>query len=173
MKVSFYSNREYLLRMLWALISPLWFMSPRIFWFWRRFLLVLFGAKVSCGLKIYPSSVVKQPWKLTIKSNCTIGWNTYIYCLGEITIGSGAVISQGVHLCSGTHDYRNKRFPLVAKNILIGDNAWVAADAFIGPGVIVGDFAVVAARSVVVKDILPYNIVGGNPSSVIGYRDEV
>ena len=54
--------------------------------------------------------------------------------------------------------------------IVICDSVWVAAEAFIGPGVTVGQGAVVAARTCVVKDVEPWTVVGGNPAKVIKKR---
>ena len=58
----------------------------------------------------------------------------------------------------------------IQKPIIIGDRAWVAAEAFIGPGVTVGEGAVVGARAAVFKDVEPWTVVGGNPARVIKTR---
>ncbi|MBD2664788.1 chloramphenicol O-acetyltransferase [Richelia sinica FACHB-800] len=55
-------------------------------------------------------------------------------------------------------------------DIIIGNDVWIGYDALIMPGVKIGDGAVIAARSVVVKDVPPYTIVGGNPAVVIKQR---
>jgi hypothetical protein len=52
----------------------------------------------------------------------------------------------------------------------IGDDAWICADAFIGPGVTIGNHAIVAARGVAVSDVAPGTIVGGNPARFIKHR---
>lgn len=57
------------------------------------------------------------------------------------------------------------------KDIKINDYAWVAADAFIGPGVTIGEGAVVGARAVVFKDVAPWTVVGGNPAQFIKFRE--
>ena len=86
-----------------------------------------------------------------------------LYNLGRITLERGANISQFCHLCAGTHDYRRWDMPLVAKPIRIGENAWLGADVFVGPGVTVGELCVVGARSVVVKDLPPRMVCAGHP----------
>lgn len=53
---------------------------------------------------------------------------------------------------------------------IIGNDVWIGYDSLIMPGVKIGDGAIIAARSVVVKDIPPYTIVGGNPAQVIKQR---
>ena len=62
--------------------------------------------------------------------------------------------------------------PLMKPPIVIGDEVWVCADAFIGPAVTVADRAIVAAASVVVKDVSTGTIVGGNPAKYIKERSE-
>jgi putative colanic acid biosynthesis acetyltransferase WcaF len=62
--------------------------------------------------------------------------------------------------------------PLVARPIIIGDNAWLGADVFVGPGVTVGELCVVGARSVVVKDLPPRMVCAGHPCRPIKERPE-
>ncbi|MEE9211386.1 MAG: hypothetical protein V3U29_01905, partial [Phycisphaeraceae bacterium] len=81
-----------------------------------------------------------------------------------------SVVSQDAHLCAGTHDYTQPHLPLQRPPINIGNGVWVCADAFIGPGVTIGDNSVVAARAVVTKDVPPGVVVGGNPAQVITHR---
>jgi glycosyltransferase involved in cell wall biosynthesis len=69
-----------------------------------------------------------------------------VYSQGKIILGKRVVISQGTYLCAGTHDYERPGFPLVTAPIVIGDHAWVAAEAFIHPGVTIGEGAVIADR---------------------------
>ena len=149
--LKYYSIKDYIKRSFWALIQPLWHLSPRHLWIWRIFLLKCFGAKISRNVKIYPSCKISQPWNLQIKKNSTIAWGTRIYCLGKVKIGEKVIISQGSHLCAGTHDYNSKNFDLLKRNIVIGDFCWIAADAFIGPDVSIGNFSVIGARKVPIK----------------------
>jgi putative colanic acid biosynthesis acetyltransferase WcaF len=110
------------------------------------------------------------PWNLTIGSEASIGDLANIYNLGPISIGPAATISQGAHLCAGTHDYLRADLPLLKLPIVIGEGAWICADAFIGPGVRIGDYAIVGARAVVMKDVADWAIVVGNPAQVIKSR---
>lgn len=86
-------------------------------------------------------------------------------------IGPRATVSQGAHLCGGTHDWRDPTMPLMKPPIEIGADAWVCADAFIGPDVTIGDGAIVGARAVVTKSVARGLIVAGNPAREIGKRD--
>ena len=99
-----------------------------------------------------------------------IGEAALVYSLGPVRIGARTTISQRVHLCAATHNYRKRDLPLVCLPIEIGDEAWVCADAFVGPGVTIGQGAVAGARAVVVKDVPPWTVVAGNPARPIGTR---
>jgi putative colanic acid biosynthesis acetyltransferase WcaF len=87
-----------------------------------------------------------------------------------VTIGNHSVISQDAYLCAGTHDYTQPTLPLLREPITIGHGVWIAAGAFIGPTVTVGDNCVVGARAVVMKDVPPGMVVAGNPARVIKQR---
>jgi len=93
-----------------------------------------------------------------------------VYNLGLLSIGRRVTISQYAHLCGGTHDHTSPGLELVRSPIRIEDDAWIAAEAFVGPDVRVGAGAIVGARAVVVKDVAPWSIVAGNPARVIGAR---
>ena len=168
--LDFYTKKEYVLRIFWALISPLWALSPRHFWFWRRWLIRLFGGKIASNVKIYPSAKISQPWNLLIKKDTTIGWGAIIYAVGKINIGKGVTISQRAHLCAGTHDLNDRSFNLIKSYIDIKDYVWIASEAFIGNGVIIGENSVVGARSVVFSNIADNNIVIGNPAKILRNR---
>jgi len=103
------------------------------------------------------------PWKLSLAPRSMVGPHVRLYNLATITLRRGANISQYCHLCAGTHDYLRWSMPLVARPIVIGENVWLAADVFVGPGVTVGELAVVGAHSVVVRDLPPRTICVGNP----------
>jgi putative colanic acid biosynthesis acetyltransferase WcaF len=166
----YYSPLDYLRRALWALLQPLWRWSPRWCWGWRRLLLVLFGARVGAGVRVYPAAHIIQPWNLRIGPRSTIAWRVTIYCLGPIRIGADVVISQGAHLCAGDHAIRDPAFPVLKRPITLGVGVWIAAEAFIGPGVNVGQQAVVGARAVVMRDVPAAAVVAGNPARVVGQR---
>lgn len=84
-------------------------------------------------------------------------------------MGRDAIISQRSHLCSASHDFQSD-FQLVAEPIDIGAKAWVAADAFVGPGVQIGEGAVIGARCVVTRSVDAWSVVVGNPARRIGQR---
>lgn len=165
-----YGERELLLRVIWAVLTPFFRFSPRPFFGWRRFLLRLLGARIGEKTNIYSSAIVYMPWNLTIGEQSAIGEWALIYNLGKVTIGSQTTVSQRVHICSGTHDYEDPALPLIKPEVVIRDRAWICADAFLGPGVIVGEGAVIGARAVVCKDVEPWSVVAGNPAMTIKKR---
>jgi putative colanic acid biosynthesis acetyltransferase WcaF len=130
----------------------------------------MFGAKVGSNVHVYNSAVIYMPWNLEIGDWSSIGEQAFVYNLGRVTIGSRTTISQRAHLCAGSHDFTDPALPLLKPPISIGDQAWVCADAFVGPGVSVGEGAIVGARAVVVKDVEPWHVVAGNPAKFIKMR---
>jgi putative colanic acid biosynthesis acetyltransferase WcaF len=154
-------------RVLWGLLQPLFRWSPRVCYGWRNFLLRLMGAKIGRNVRIYPSAHIFYPWRLIVGNDVIIGWDAEIYSLGTITIGDAVIISQRAHLCAGSHDYMQAHLPLLRPPITIESGCWICADSFIGPGHTVGAGSVVAGRAVVVKDVPPNTLVGGNPARSI------
>jgi putative colanic acid biosynthesis acetyltransferase WcaF len=104
-------------------------------------------------------------------SRSCLGPGVNCYSAAKIAIEADSIVSQGAHLCSASHDFRDPSFPLVTAPIVIGRGAWIAAEAFIGPGVEVGADAVVGARSVVTKNVEQGCVVAGNPAKEIGRRE--
>ena len=165
-----YSFNEYMGRVLWNLISPLFRYSPRPFFSWRCFLLRLFGARIGRKVLIYLSTKIYLPWNLIIDDESSIGEWALIYNLGLVKIGKQSTISHRAHICAGTHNYENLSLPLLRHPIEIGSKVWICADAFIGPNIRIANGAVVAAGAVAVKNISANNIVGGNPAKLIKKR---
>lgn len=164
--------RENVGRVLWMLARPVLFRASFHNWYaWRRMVLRWFGAEVGRHVRVRPSVRIEVPWHLTLGDGCVIGDEAILYSLGHITIGRNVVISQYAHLCAGTHDFNDPTFPLLKPPITIGDNCWLAADTFIGPGVTIGRGTVVGARSSVFRDMPGNSIVVGNPAKVIRGRD--
>ena len=130
----------------------------------------VFGAEVGRHVHIDPSAKIFIPWNLKIGDWSSVGFDALLYNLGPLTIGRKVTVSQRAHLCGGTHDYRSPTMDLTKSPISIGDGSWVCADAFVGPGVKVGEGAVVGARAVVVKDVEPGVVVAGNPAVAVGRR---
>jgi putative colanic acid biosynthesis acetyltransferase WcaF len=165
-----WSRREQAARVLWACARPLFALSPRPLWGWRRFLLRAFGARVGVQVHVCPGVRVFMPWNVELGDYAAVGDGAILYALGPVRIGAGASVSQGAHLCAGTHDHRDPLMPLVKARIDIGAGAWICAEAFIGPDVRVGERAVVAARAVAVRDVADGCVAAGSPARIVGTR---
>jgi putative colanic acid biosynthesis acetyltransferase WcaF len=168
-----YPRREIMLRWLWVVVQGTLFRwSPRQWHSFRARLLKMFGANIPEPGKvvIFPSVKTTFPWKLILQPRSMVGRNVTLYNLAPITLEYGANISQNCHLCAGSHDFNRWSMPLVSRPITIGRNAWLAADVFVGPGVMVGELCVVGARAVVVRDLPGHMICAGNPCRAIKPR---
>jgi len=137
---------------------------------WRRFLLRLFGASIAPTARIYGSVRVWYPPNLAVGDNAVLGPGVECYSMAPIRIGSDAVVSQRAHLCAGTHDVDDAHFQLQAMPIEIGAKAWIATESFVGPGVTIGEGAVLGARGVTVKRLEDWGIYAGNPARFIRTR---
>ena len=158
-------------RALWMLTTKLLFRPSFHNWYgFRNLLLRLFGAKIGQHVRIRPTARIEIPWNLDIGDYSVIGDDAIIYSLGKITIGRRVVVSQYAHLCAGTHDFRYRSFPLLKPPITLGDDSWIAADAFVGPGVLIGAGTVLGARSSAFHDLPEYQICVGHPAKAIKPR---
>ena len=131
----------------------------------------IFGARIGRGVNILPSCKVWAPWNLTMGDHSCLSEDVDCYAVDKITIGAQVVISQGAYLCCASHDISSPIMELVCRPIVIGNNAWVAARAFVGPGVTVGEGAVVGACAVVTEDVEPWSVVTGNPARFVKKRE--
>lgn len=154
----------------WVVDFFLFKSSPQVFYGWRRFLLRLFGARIGKNVILRPSVKITYPWKISIGDNSWIGDEVDLYSLGEIVIGEDAVISQRSYICTGSHNFENLSFDIFSKPIVIEDQAWLATDVFVAPGVRIGRGAVIGARSSVFKDVPGGYIYAGNPLRQIKKR---
>jgi len=167
-----WSRGEQAGRVAWALVQPFFRWSPRPLWGWRRWMLRRFGARIGAEVHIYPTVRIAIPWNLDIGQQSAIGDGAILYALGPVKTGARVTVSQYAHLCAGTHDIDRPDRALLKPPISIGDDAWICADAFVGPGVTVGANAIVGARAVVVKNVPPDVTVGGNPARIIRDRSK-
>ncbi|WP_047549753.1 acetyltransferase [Methylotenera sp. G11] len=163
-----------LMRVVWGVVYLMLFRSsPRPLHAWRSFLLRLFGAKVGSGCHVYPAVKIWAPWNLVLGDHVGVANGVNLYSMDKINVGDFAVISQGAHLCTGSHDYNSSNFQLITSPIAIGSRVWLCAESFVGPGVSIADGSVVAARSVVSKTINePWLVWAGVPVKQVGVRDK-
>ena len=100
----------------------------------------------------------------------TVSHGVDLYNVDQIDIGAHATISQRAFICTATHEVDHPNMPLVTAPVRIGDGAWVAAEAYVHPGVTIGTDAVAGVRAVVLKDIPARHIVAGHPARFVRER---
>ncbi len=168
-----FSIKNKFARLIWNIIYIILFRPfvSGLFKKWRLFVLRCFGAQVSYKANIYASVKIWAPWNLRMGEYSTLGPKVDCYNQGYISIGAHTNISQKSYLCASGHDISDPHFNLILKPISIADQVWIAADSFIGPGVTIGQGAVIGARSAVFKNIEQWIVVGGNPAKFIKKRE--
>lgn len=111
---------------------------------------------------------------ISIGKRTTIGYNTYLFASSGISIGDDCLVAPFVYIVDSNHTIlKEKKInsqPNESEEIKIGNDVWLASNVTILKGVTVGDGAVVAANTLVNKDIEPFSINAGTPSKIIGYR---
>ena len=168
---SSFGLKHKLKRFVWQFVWSIAFRpSLRSMHGWRLMLLRLFGAKIGRGSHVYSRVRVWAPWNLTMGELSCLADDVDCYCVAPITIGSRVTISQYTYLCAATHDHTDAYLPLVPMPINIEDHGWICADVFVGPGVTIGQGAVVGARSTVVHDLPAWKVCVGNPAKPIKER---
>jgi putative colanic acid biosynthesis acetyltransferase WcaF len=168
-----FSLKNKISRALWCVSYILFFrpFSLNFFRSWRNFVLKIFGAKLHSKTNIYASVKIWAPWNLEMGAYSTLGPLVDCYNQGKITIGDNTTISQKAYLCASTHDFTDVKNNLILKPVFIESQVWVAADAFIGPGVTIKEGSVIGARAAVFKDVDTWSVVGGNPAKFIKKRN--
>lgn len=172
------TRADKLRRVVWNAVAAVLFrpFATALFSKWRVMLLRLFGAKVAWDAQVYASAKVWAPWRLRMERGACLGPNVICYNPDWVVVEEDAVVSQYTYLCTAGHDVDkpNKAgMSLVTAPILLRRQSWVAARAYIGMGVEVGEGAVVGATASVYKNVEPWAVVGGNPAKFIKMRDKV
>ena len=166
------SRGERIKRMAWCAVRGLtirW-LPPIGCFGWIRMMYKLFGAKLHKTSKIYPSADVFMPWQLEMGAWSTIGGHVHLLNAAPVLIGQDCNISERAFICCASHNIYSDKHEQIHKSIVLSDRSWVAAEAFVGMGVTIGEGAVVGARAAVFKDVDPWTVVGGNPARVIKNR---
>lgn len=166
-----FSLKHRLLRVVWGVVWKFlasW--TPAPLHRWRIFLLNIFGAKVHASAHVYSSVTIWYPPNLIMDEHACLAPRVNCYNMSIIHLGRNSIVSQDTVLCGGTHDFTDPLFQLITKPIYICENAWIAANAFIGPGVTIYESAIVGARGVVFKDVEAWHVVAGNPAKFVKIR---
>lgn len=130
----------------------------------------LFGLRKGERSVIYSKAEIRNPESISIGSNSIIGHCSILDGRKSIFIGDNVNISTGVWIWTLQHDYRDPFFSATGGSVTIHNYAWISCRSIILPGVTIGEGAVVAAGSVVTKDVAPYTVVGGVPAKEIAKR---
>ncbi len=163
--------RRRLAMLAWAVARVVLFRpTPKALSPWRVWLLRRFGARVRGRPFVAASAVVRMPWNLTLEHRACLGPQCEVYNLGPVVLREGATVAQQAYLCAGTHDFADPALPLVVGPIDVGAHAFIGARAFVLPGVVIGERAVVGAAAVVSRDVPAAAVVAGNPARVVGTR---
>ena len=175
--LSGYENRlgrkHQAVRMLWNILWPLtpWFLPRSLGMGWKRSLLRMFGAKVHPTAQVYSSARIYYPANLTMEAYSCLADGVECYNVAPVTVGAHSTISQGTLLCTASHDITDSHHRLVTAPIVVEDQVWIGARAYIGMGVVVRQGAVVGATASVYKTVEPWTVVGGNPARFIKKRE--
>ena len=151
----------------WLLLAR-W--TPPPLFAWRRLVCRMFGARIGQGVRIYGSVTIWHPRQLIIGQDVIVGPGVHLYNQGQITIQDRAIISQRAHLCASSHNTGDPAFRLIERPIIIGPSCWIAAEAFVGPGVRMAEGSVLGARGALFENSEAWTIYRGNPAVAIARR---
>jgi len=134
----------------------------------------LIGKKVDDRFLLIPPFYTAGGNEISIGNNVFINQNCTFYDLGGLHIADDVLIGPNVSIITTGHplDPSQRHSVTIGKPIVIEKNAWIAAGATIIGGVTIGENSVVAAASVVTRDVPPNTLVGGNPARVIRLIEE-
>lgn len=127
------------------------------------------GSMIDYHTYIRYMSKVQIGSRTTINRGCRL-LGSYHYKNVKIIIGDHVAIAPEVCILAAGHDHTKRSLPNTAGSVAIGNDVWVGARSIILQGVTIGDGAVIAAGSVVTRDIPPYSIAAGVPARVIKER---
>lgn len=137
---------------------------------WKRMLLRAFGAKMGKKSNVYSSAKVYYPANLVMGDNTCLASDVDCYNVAPIILEDNVTVSQGAYLCTASHDIEDSMHPLITAPIVLKDQSWIGARAFVGMGVTIGQGAVVGATASVYKDVEEWTVVGGNPAKILKNR---
>lgn len=139
--------------------------------FWRNYL-----HKIGENVTIHPSVLIRNPESISIGDNTNINHGCELHGRGGLIIGSNTLLAYNIMIFTDTRVFRTEALlksvrERLSKPVVIGDDVWIGANVLIMGDVQISDHSVIAAGSVVSKDVPPWAIAAGNPARVIGYRN--
>lgn len=136
----------------------------------RLILLKLSGMKIGKA-HLYNRFHIRQPNKIIVGDGTVIGHKVTLDGRFGLEIGKSVNISSEAMIWTMQHDYNDPKFGIKGGRVVIEDYAWISTRAIILPNIKIGKGSVVAAGSVVTKNIEPFTVVAGNPAKVIAQRN--
>ena len=133
----------------------------------------VYAMNIGKKVVIYYGAEIRSPWMISIGEGTVIGDKAILDGRSGIYIGKNVNFSTGVWLWTLQHDVNSPFFSTEGQEapIVIGDRAWISCRTVILPGVKIGEGAIIAAGSVVTKDVEAFSIHGGVPNKKIGERN--
>ena len=146
-------------------------MPPPVLFLSFKLLLKKMGSSVFIDTRVY----FRYPNRVRIGSHVSINrgcafYPSWYHKEAEIVLGNNIRLGPNVSFLAAGHDHTRLDLPDTAGRITVGDNVWIGANCSILQGVNIGEGAIVAAGSVVTKDVPPYKIYGGVPAKEIKDR---
>ncbi len=159
-------------------LADLVFLLPRNkfpFNFIKKSFLLMLGAKVGNWVTFYPGIKFSPGNNLIIGDHVDFAWGVIITTKGGVEIGDRSFIGYRTQILSANHFVplgKGKIFGSghVSDKVVIENDVWIGANCIILPGVKIGEGSIVAAGSVVSKNVAPFTIVGGIPAKLIKER---
>ncbi len=140
------------------------------------YLKLAFGAKIGRRVVFYPGIWIFTGRNLVLGDDVDLAHRVMITTDGGVTIGSRTLVGYGTQILSSNHQIPPQPARIFESghdksSVNISQDVWIGANVIILPGVNIGEGAVIAAGSVVTKDVGPWTIVGGVPAKVIKVRN--
>ena len=161
---------RYFTSIYWASIRLLSIIPSQYF---RKLILIhIFRMKLSVKSVLYGGFKISKANKIAVGANSVIGHNVILDGRDGIYIGNNVNISSEVMIWTKQHDYNDPDFKIVGRKVIIEDYVWISARAIILPGVNIAKGAVIAAGSVVTKNVESFSIMAGVPAKRVGTRNK-
>lgn len=168
---------KYALVVWYETIMRILFTLPRfrtLNWLKAAFLRLM-GARIGKRVVFYPGVWVAPGRNLVVGDDVDLALGVLVTTTGGVTIGSRTLVGYGAQILSGNHVVPPGRERIFSAGhsfapVVIGEDVWIGAYSVVLPGVTIGEGSVVAAGSVVTKDVPPFAIAAGVPAKVIKWR---
>jgi acetyltransferase-like isoleucine patch superfamily enzyme len=134
-------------------------------------------AALGAGSYLHKRASLRSPENISIGSDVSIGPDSRLWASpgAKLRIGDKALFGPNVLVLTSNHGAAERDVamvdqPWIEREVHIGADVWIGANAVVLPGVTIGDHSIIAAGAIVTKDVAPYSVVGGVPARVIMSR---